>query len=147
MTCVLRAIGRPFDVDAFLVGSELRPDCVYRRGEPKCPDLAQEPQHAASGLSLPVSAAAASDLPGQVRDALRFLDEHEDELRRLAGYPGVEEVCLEFSVEHRDETAQADIFHAELLWRMGALDIDLVVTRHAPAGEAQQAAIERERRH
>lgn len=136
MGCVLRAIGTLFDVEAFLKDSELEADSVFRRGEDRLPGISDGPKRSASGFNVGVSHAPFDELPCQIRDAVAFLNEHETELRRLASFPGVEEVCLDFGIRHRDMGTQSDIFSADLLWRAGALDIDLVVTHHAIAEKA-----------
>jgi hypothetical protein len=135
MTCVLRAIGSEFDVDTFLADSPLRPEAVYRKGEPVLSSAPQGGIRTASGFNLGVSQAGFDDLPGQVRDAVEFLDEYEDELRRLGKFPGVEAVVLDCGVRWRDVAAQTDVLPAELLWRAGALDIDITVTHYAIADE------------
>lgn len=135
MSCVLRAIGTAFDVDAYLQDSRLVPTPIFRRGEPRLPGQPDGPKRGASGFNVVVSDASVNDLAAQVRDALRFLGEHEDDLRRLGSYPGVEEMCLDFAIQRRDVVAQSDLFPAELLWQAGALDIDLVVTHYAIAEE------------
>jgi hypothetical protein len=135
MSCVLRAIGASFDPDSFLAESELSGATAFHRGDATDPGATDGPRRSASGFNLPVSQAGIDDLDAHVRDALRFLRRHEDELRRLSGFPGVEEVCLDFSLPRREVAAQAHVFPAELLWQVGALDIDLVVTDYAlPAG-------------
>ena len=83
---------------------------------------------AASGFNVEIGKGLA-DLRLQVQAVRRFLREHEDELRRLGRFEGVEEVCLDFGVPRRAGPAQSDLFPADLLWQVGALDIDLVVTR------------------
>jgi hypothetical protein len=113
MSCYLRAIGETFDVRAFLADSPLRPDIH------------------AKGFNLAVGKAGLDDLPGQVQEAARFLDDYEDELRRLGAFEGVEEVFLDFALRLRDVPAQTDVLPAELLWRAGALDIDITVTHYA----------------
>jgi hypothetical protein len=133
VSCVLRAIGTAFDVDAYLKDSRFAAAAVFRRGEPRVPGQPDGPQRAASGINVVVSDANVNDLAAQVSDALRFLREYEDDLRHLASCPGMEEMCLDFSVQRRDVIAQSDLFPAELLWHAGALDIDLVVTHYAMA--------------
>ncbi len=129
MSCVLRASGTDFDPEAFLAESELGTGAnpIYRRGEPRPGDGAWQ----SSGFQVSVSEAELSDLPGQIRDAVRFLSRHEEELQRLGRFEGVESVCLDFALEKRDVAVSSDVFDAELLWRAGALDIDLVVSHYA----------------
>lgn len=135
MSCVLRVIGTSFDVDAFLAESELRPQAVFHRGEARLPGLPDASTWSASGFNLGVSDEGFHDLAPQVREAGRFLNQHEDELRRLGAFPGVEEVCLDFGIARRDIPMQSEVFPADLLWQAGALDIDLAVTHYAVAGE------------
>lgn len=135
MSCVLRAVGTAFDVDSFLGNSQLSGAAVFRRGEPKLPGSPQGSKRSASGFNVGVSKAGFDDLGAQIQDATRFLREHEDELRRLGSFPGVEEVCLDFGIRRRDVPAQRDVFPADLLWQAGALDIDLVVTHYAVADD------------
>ena len=133
MSCVLRAVGERFEVDAFLGDSPFSGASAFRRGEPRLPDAPEGQQRSASGFNLSVSEAGLDDLGGQIEDATEFLREHEDELRRLSRFPGLQEVCLDFGVRRRDVAAQTDVFPADLLWQAGALDIDLVVTHYAVA--------------
>jgi hypothetical protein len=128
MSCVLRAIGTSFDVDAFLKDSPLEASPAFRRGEPRFAGREDGPRRAASGFNTEVSAADPGDLDDQITQAMHFLNEYEDELRRLGSFPGVEEVCLDFAVRRRAETSQSDLFPAGLLWRAGALHFDLGVT-------------------
>jgi hypothetical protein len=134
MSCVLRAIGVSFDPEAFLGDSELAGAQAFHRGEPRLPGVPDAPPRGASGFNLPVSDAGGDDLERQIEDATRFLERHEDELRRLGRFPGVQEVCLDFGIRRRMEAAQRDVFPADLLWRAGALDIDLLVTHYAADG-------------
>lgn len=136
MSCVLRASGTEFDVDAFLRNSDLRPLIVHRRGTPRfastsptnCPE-------ARSGMNLSVSTREFSDLTGQIEDAIAFLSNNDKELRRLRGFPGVEGLLLDFPVEDRDVAAQCDTFPAQLLLILGNLNIDLAISRYpAPEG-------------
>ena len=128
MPCVLRAIGSDFDVDEFLKDSALAAAAAFRRGEAREPGVTGGETRAASGFNVEIGKGLA-DLRLQVQAVRRFLREHEDELRRLGSFEGVEEVCLDFAVERRDVAGGSDLFPAGLLWRAGALDIDLVVTQ------------------
>jgi hypothetical protein len=132
LACVLRAIGRDFDVDSFLKDTPLPHDAPFHRGEPRVSGE-EGAKRSASGFNATVSPADLDDLDTQIQDASRFLREHEDELRRLGRFPGVEEVCLDFGIAWRAGASQSDVFPADLLWQAGALDIDLVVTHHAVA--------------
>lgn len=132
----MRASGTDLDPEAFLSESELEASSVYRKGEPRLglasrPDA---PEWVSSGFHVSVSEADFDDLPAQIEDALQFLARHEDELRRLGRFEGLETVCLDFAIDRKDVAVQSDVFDAELLWRAGALDIDLVVSHYDVTG-------------
>jgi hypothetical protein len=129
MSCVLRASGTDFDPESFLEASQLRAGAnpIYRRGEPGPGGEAWR----SSGFHVGVSEADLGDLPRQIRDAVRFLSVHEEELQRLGRFEGVEAVCLDFAIDRKEVAVQSDVFDAELLWRAGALDIDLVVSHYS----------------
>lgn len=130
MSCMLRAIGRDFDADAFLSDSQFSGATAFHRGKPQGPSHSNGDERSASGFTLCVSEAELGDLAEQVREATAFLREQEEELRRLSQFPGLEEVCLDFGIPRQDVAAQIHVFPAELLWQAGALDIDLVVTHY-----------------
>jgi hypothetical protein len=132
MSCVLRAIGSDFDVDGFLKDSEVTGAAVFHRGEARDPGMTEGPRRAASGFNLEIGAASGDDLDTLIQEAGRFLRRHEDELRRLGSFAGVEEVCLDFVLPRQDASGPA-VFPADFLWQTGALDIDLVVTDRALA--------------
>jgi hypothetical protein len=134
MSCVLRASGQDFDVDAYLTESPFEPDTVFRRGERVAAEAAEGPARGAGGFNLTVSRAPADDLAAQIDEATRFLDLHEEELRRLTGFAGVDVVFLNFGVSWRNVPVHTDVFPADLLWRAGALDISLAVSHYPSAG-------------
>ena len=104
MACVLRAHGEAFDVGLFLAESPLKPDDIYQKGAPVVPagaDKENGSPRRASGFSLTVSHADLSELETQIREAILFLDEYEEELRRLGSFDGVEGISLDFGVAAR----------------------------------------------
>lgn len=74
------ALGEDFDVDAFLTGSTLRPDFVWRR-------MVNGPTN---GLELLLGDALTTPLHNQEKLAVAYLKANRDELRALAAFPGVE---------------------------------------------------------
>ena len=136
MSCILRAWGGDFEAQAFARGSSLPIYAAWPRGEPRRPGSSK--LHVHSGLKADVSACDFDDLPGQIADALRFLQTHEAELQRLRTFPNVEGAQFDFAIEERDVWVQSDTFPAELLRRMGELGIDLEVSRYAQAQEENE---------
>ena len=132
--CVLHVTGEDFAVDAFLAESSLRPYRVHHRGETRrragvFPD---------SGLSLDIS-----DVDGQlseeVADAIRFLTEHEPELRRLQSFPGATDLRLDFGSYFREVAAQFDYLPPELLARAGSLGIGIELSLYHVSPESTVA--------
>lgn len=83
-----------------------------------------------SGMNVSVSTREFSDLKGQIEDAVRFLSDYEEEIRRLRDFSGLERMDLDFPVEDRDTVLQSDAFPPRLLSLMGDLRIALVVSRY-----------------
>ena len=136
MSAVLRAHGGAFDVELFLADSSLEPDNVYQKGPPTGSAMADKENGSprrASGFNLTVSHADFSDLETQIKETILFLDEYEDELRRLGSFDGVEGISIDFGVQRREVAAQTDVFPSDLLWRAGALDIWIAITHYAIA--------------
>lgn len=131
MSCVLRATGSNFDVDSFLNGSTLKPLIIYHRGQTRFQDLKTQPDNQ-SGMNVSVSNREFSDLMGQIEDAIQFLSENANELRRLRSFAGVERLVMDFPIENREVAVQSDYFPAPLLSLMGELQINLIVS-HYPA--------------
>jgi len=84
-------------------------------------------------MNVSVSVREFSDLPRQIEDAVRFLSNNSDELKRLRNFPGVERLELDFPVEDRDVAVQSDLFPARLLLLMGDLRIGLTVSHYPPS--------------
>jgi hypothetical protein len=126
VTCVLRALGTEFDPEAFLAETTFSDATAYHVGDPGRGAQGRS----GGGFNVTVSEAGFGDLDVQIQEAIAFLDTHEDELRRLGRFPGVQEVEIDFGIEWRDSSPQTDLFPADLLWRAGALDIGLRITHY-----------------
>src|SRR5687767_9073790 len=123
--CYFRASGDEFDVDSFLIGSSLDVDEVYHKGKRKGPKGKAE---RFTGFSVWVSEDSLS-LKTQIPQVIAFLHENEGELSRLAEYPGVTELLLDFAYERRAGAAiQSDKLPPELLTLAGGLGITIELT-------------------
>lgn len=125
MPCVLRARGSSFAVEEFLVGSSLRPITVFHRGERQS---SKSRPMTDSGFHADISAADFSNLRVQIADAVKFVEQNQDELARLVGVPGVERVSVDLGIEERDVAAQKERFPPNLLRLLGSLGIGLECT-------------------
>jgi len=60
-----------------------------------------------------------SDLSGQIEDAVRFLSDNNQKLKRLRDFPGVGRIDVDFPIHERDVVFQSDAFPSHLLALMG----------------------------
>jgi hypothetical protein len=134
--CTLRAAGRDFDVDAFLATSSIKPCAVHHAGDLKFSTKPDNPRIAKSSFNADVSSKGWADLAGQIDDAKAFLRTFDEELRRLAAFPGFEGMEIDFPMHLRmgsnGVVVQTDRFPADLLLLAGALGIDVVFTIYPP---------------
>ena len=133
--CVLHVSGEHFDVDAFLSQSSLRPYRVHHLGELR----RRAEAFSDSGLSLDISEAD-GHLSAEVSDAVRFLAEHEAELRRLQSFPGVTDLRLDSGYYRREVFVQCDYLPPELLRLAGSLGIGIELSLYpTPAPDSTVA--------
>jgi hypothetical protein len=130
MSCVLRAGGVKFDVDEFLKNSTLDVLTAFHRGEVQFPITSVTRTSEYSGMNVTVSTNEFSDLRTQIEDAVRFLKENAQDLKRLRDFSGLDRMDMEFPVEDRDMVFQSDAFPPRLLSLLGNLNIGLVISRH-----------------
>jgi hypothetical protein len=139
MAAVLRASGPDFDVDAFVAGCGWQVERVFRRGEARLPRTQPDGRTLGeSGFNVVVSHAGLDDLSGQLTDAAAFLAANASEVRRLAGFPGVTGVVIDFGVACRDAAVQSYHFPAELVRLAGACGIALELSRY-PVSDGDHA--------
>jgi hypothetical protein len=135
--CMFHASGEQFTVDAFLAESSLAPYCVYHRGEP-IPSIAHlDRRREVSGLSLEASSAD-GDLEAECADVLQFLRTHAGELARLAQFPGVTDIRLDFAYYRRKTFLQCDYLPPELLLLAGSLRIGIELSLYPPAAKPRK---------
>ena len=135
MSCVLRASGKQFDVDAFLKKSKLDPCAVFRRGEPKSKINPKSKKNTYSGINVPVSNASFDNLRRQIKDATTFLLNNKAEIRKLTKFKGVEGVGLDFGIRKRDTFTQSDEFPAELIAVAGSLGLSIMLSQYPISDE------------
>ena len=87
------AHGSAFDVDAILAATRLRPDYVWRRGDQRR-YACVESRHPTSGIEFVLGDGRAIPVPEQEQIAIAYIQEHQDELKALSRFPGVETFIL-----------------------------------------------------
>jgi hypothetical protein len=124
MSCILRAAGADFDVDAFLIDCSLEPITVYYKGAPRYPGGRPDgPKLSRSGVHFEVSGADFSEVELQIEEALAFTRAHQGLLSALKAYPGVERVTMDFGAERYPRQWCTFYFPSDLLLAVGSLGI------------------------
>jgi len=122
--CYFTASGRAFDVDSFLKRTTLEVNAVFYRGQPL--KIPQGQLQKTSGFSVTVNHTRVfGDLEPQIPKALKFLRNHQAELRRLSCFPGVSDLRLVFPCCRPEGTCGVERFLAELLELAGSRSIDI----------------------
>lgn len=129
MSCVLRASGKFFDVDAFTQSSLLETNSVWFRGEKRFPSsTTSEKVNESSGLRIITSDADFSQLERQIEETTAFLRSNESELKKLAAFPGVEVVTIDFGAEIKPPGWASFTFAPALLALAGTMGISLCLS-------------------
>ena len=81
-----------------------------------------------------VSEAELSEFNAQIKDAIKFLQIHNEDIQRIMNEPNTSGV-LDFAIEWRDVALQCDNFPAPLVREAGSLGLELELS-HYPAGQA-----------
>jgi hypothetical protein len=141
MSCVLRAYGADFDVDAFLATCEFEPIAVFRKGEPRFPASQPEgPRNQRSAVNFEASGADFSELELQMEEALAFVRQHQAFITRLREFPGVEGMTLDFGAEIHPPGWSSFNFASELLLAFGTLGISLELSVYPVEQEDDEPA-------
>lgn len=135
--CVLRVSSETFRVDDFLAASSLQPCDVYRRGELK---THKGKLYDRSGFTVVISEADGDDLPGQIRDAVAFLEQNEEEVARLGNTVGTENIVLDFGIWRKPVFTQYSYFPAQLLSLAGRLGVGIELSIYGSDGEEGTAS-------
>lgn len=132
MSCILTIRGENLNIDAFLQESRLAPYKTFHRGDPQVQTKPYSKKLQFSGCAIEVSCAGFHQLEDQIRDAISFLELHQDKLRRISEIKEVDEAVLDFGIELRiDEERvvfQFDRFPNRLLKLAGDLGLDIEVS-------------------
>jgi len=134
LSAVLRASGENFDVDAFVAGCAWELDAIWRRGEPVFKTRPDGHTRVRSGLNYAVSVATFHEFAEQIEDAIAFLKEDGEEVRRLVAFDGVEGVVIDFGVAWCDVVAQSEEFPAQLVRLAGVCGISLGLSHYPVSG-------------
>lgn len=99
MSCILRASGAEFDVDAFMAKTLLEVDSLWRKGEKRFIKSSNSEINRSSGIRVVASEADFSDLGEQIQHVISFLRKNIEQVKLLASFPGAEGAVLDFGIE------------------------------------------------
>jgi hypothetical protein len=130
MSCMLRAAGKYFDVDAFLEKNNLAVSAVFRRGKPKSINKSRI-KYLQSSINIAVSNASFDNMKRQVKDAINFLTENRAEIKRLIRFKGVKGAELDFASNKNDKFLQEVEFPSELFALTSSLCLSIKLSIYA----------------
>lgn len=131
MSCVMRASAAEWNPEDFAATTTLKIICTYRRGEPKGPG--SEKLNENSGLNIEVSTADFEEFERQKEEAIVFLQNNREELKRLKLLlDSAPEAMLEldFGTVNRELPAQSEVIPARLLSLAGELGISIRISKY-----------------
>lgn len=129
MSCILTIGGRNFDVDKFIVKSELRPYRKSYKGQPRFNTKPDGEKLAHSSIYIEASKADFDNLKKQIADTIRYLKRNKNKLAHIGLTKGIEYAVLDFGIDLRIDRkkvlTQSDTFPSELLKLAGDLGLDI----------------------
>ncbi|MFY0254333.1 hypothetical protein ACDQ55_10310 [Chitinophaga sp. 30R24] len=110
MPCNLIIAGKNFDISSFLSATRLRVVKKRNKGEPRFPLRPNGEKLPYSFLTIKTSKADFTDLNTQVKDILRYLKRHRDQLLRIKKTKGIDQISLDFGIEFSSGKSSMQIF-------------------------------------
>ena len=139
MACYLRVIGESLDIDALLRDLVMKADRVWHRGEPRFRTKIDGEVHRYSGASFVASDADMSEFEVQMKEATHFLNQNSLDIERIVGFPGAEQVALDFGIELRDVAIHSDLLTPPFLKAAGALGIAVELSHYPCVNDEQES--------
>ena len=99
MSCILRISGESLDVDSMLSECGLVAHRAWRKNEVR---TLKGKTHQDSGANFVASEVDLDNFPGQVKDAIEFLQVRAPLVAKMASFPGVQAAVLDFGVSLSD---------------------------------------------
>jgi hypothetical protein len=123
-SCIFAACGLSFDVDEFLKTSNLKPGFIYHKGEAGALDRQPRPD---TGFMLSICQDDGEDLQFHFKEALRFLNVNESELKRIRQF-GAEDLRMVFSYPVVDMLQHSEFLPPKLVSLIGYLQMGIELT-------------------
>ena len=117
MSCMFRAGGDQFDVDAFLLTQTLTPYQVWRVGEPRNVDML----HTWSGFSVKIGSAGLKEFDKQIEEAIAFAEANVEWISKLIKFPGLRYAVFDFARQVPADTTIPSFYFPPDLIKCAAL--------------------------
>ena len=138
MSCILRVFGEHLDVEALLSKVTMKPDKIWRKGEPRFKTKPNGRVNEQSGVTFVASDADFLAPDKQLEDATRFLEEFHDEIVLLVEFEGVDHATLDFGIELRDVAVHCDFLSSRFLRGAASAGIEVELS-HYPISDKQRS--------
>ncbi|HEY0063741.1 MAG TPA: hypothetical protein VGC21_16610 [Telluria sp.] len=133
---MLRISGAYLDVKAMLLENPLPVEQMWVKGEPR---ILRGKFHVNSGVSVVVSDAEFDEFDLQAADAAQFLQLHHAAMLKIAAYPAVEEVSLDFGVAIREGYATQSSYLSPQLMQLAASAGVGILLSHYPCSDSDES--------
>lgn len=139
MSCILRVSGAELNVDALLSIVDLRPDRIWRRGEPRRASRPEGRRYDDSGTTFVASDADFDEFGQQLDEATGFLETHCCQITSMASFEGVQNATLDFGIELRDVAIHCDTLPPRFLKAAAAAGISVELSHYPCTEEKNQS--------
>ncbi|WP_207420207.1 DUF4279 domain-containing protein [Desertivirga brevis] len=135
MGAILLISGKDLDPDFLILGWDLRPATIHRKGEPFRKTKPEGEKRNTSTIIYDISNAEYSDLPAQIKETTAFLKDNKHYLEKLEMDKTIDSIAIDFSYNSRIDglkiEVQHDSFPAQFIRIAGHLNIELRLTQWA----------------
>lgn len=130
MSCVLSILGDDFDIDAFLLKSQLAVDIKKYKGEPFFKKTQPDGRKMTfSRIGVTVSDASFNDFDGQVADVMKYFRANQDKLSHILNDSSIEKAYIDFGLNYNYNLMCNSItFPRELLEIVSKVGVTIAVS-------------------
>ena len=129
MSCILRVSGAELDVDTLISIVDLKPDRIWRRGEPSRASKPEGKRYDHSGATFVASVADFGEFGQQLDAATSYLEIQCRQIASMASFDDVQDATLDFGIELRNVAVHHDVLPFRFLKATGSLSVALSVAR------------------
>jgi hypothetical protein len=133
--CVLYVTGENFDPHSVLAAIILQPYQIFRKGDLRSPGSKTTKLHRVAGFKCDVSRSDGI-LSEEITDAIKFLRQHEADIRHLRSVTEVTSMTLDFGINSRLDgrtcVVQIERLPLPLLELCGSIGVEIELSLYPP---------------